>query len=231
MSLTLFQSSIKKEPDLFFFCFKTCSLWHFVAVVIAVSFSRLPGSGICYVACLCCASAFSFSLPERDLAVPAMSLKWPGALQHSHFLEMAGYSMKTDGRKLSFAQGQIPPTLTKPDWGAFVPPFPPTLEYLETGMLFPGLASPGNVSTPYTWKNPSLEREAVILLCLQKGGLHNMVDPDEEKKWRSAFPPLWKDVLCMLDTGTEADIVWHSSLWAAEDRGTTVPSFALPRKW
>lgn len=31
-----------------------------------------------------------------------------------------------------------------------------------------------------------------------------MVDPEKGKKWRSTFPPLWEDVLSILDTGTEA---------------------------
>lgn len=45
-----------------------------------------------------------------------------------------------------------------------------------------------------------------------------MVGPEEGRQWRLGFPSLWEDVLCILGTGTEADIVWNSTLGAAEDR-------------
>lgn len=114
------------------------------------------------VACLCCAPTFSCPLPERDLAVPAMSLKWPGALQHSHF--------PGDGRvyglkwiKVFLYPGANTTSINKRQ-RALCSTLSSTTEYLKTGMLFPGIASPGNVSTLYTWQKPSLEREIVILL-------------------------------------------------------------------
>lgn len=50
MSLALLQTPIKIKPDLFSFCFRTCSFWHFVAVVIAASVSFLPRSCVHYCA-------------------------------------------------------------------------------------------------------------------------------------------------------------------------------------
>jgi len=39
--------------------------------------------------------------------------------------------------------------------------------------------------------------------------------PEEQEKWRSAFPPLRDDALCTPDM--EDYIIWDSSLCAAED--------------
>lgn len=53
--------------------------------------------------------------------------------------------------------------------------------------------------------------------AFQKAVSYNMVTPEKVEKGRSAFPPLWKAVLCTLDTHMEADIIWDCSLCPAED--------------
>lgn len=104
-------------PLTFCCCFNCCLSpflphWHFLLWLVNVVFLHLP---------FCCL---------RDLAVAAMSLKWPGALQRSHF--------PGDGRvyglrlmKAFLTQGQTPPPSRKQDRGLFVPPFPPHLNVLK----------------------------------------------------------------------------------------------------